>query len=368
MGELSNALQGKLSSRKGHVKDPGGSQLDLFSSLSDREATAPKIIMSTKPDAAPAPRPEPELVLPPAGNPPDVAADVRAVLSESGPARPVDSAAAGEAGHPPLRTGIYHRPARTAPPPASPRPPPPSARPPAGAKFRWLAGIRGWFAGIELDRRAIALIVVSFILIALIGYFTAPCARTAVEEPVAAATAEAETPPAATPASPVTPAAVSAAPAAPAAPAAAPAAPAAAAAPDWKIPGTTATQNGGAVLVRFNDPVFASADKISIEGMRALKLLGARLGALKSGARVVVTGYTDDVPLSKPTDQFKSNADIAAARAKAAVDHLALFAKANAALVFDPQTGDPRQAPYPNDSPQNRRLNRTVTVQIIPAP
>ena len=90
--------------------------------------------------------------------------------------------------------------------------------------------------------------------------------------------------------------------------------------------------------------------------------------ALYPGARVVVTGYTDDVPLSKPTDQFKSNADIAAARAKAAVDHLAQFAKANPALAFDPQTGDPAQAPYPNDSPQNRRLNRTVTVQIIPAP
>jgi flagellar motor protein MotB len=83
---------------------------------------------------------------------------------------------------------------------------------------------------------------------------------------------------------------------------------------------------------------------------------------------VVVTGYTDDVPLSNPTDKFRTNADIAAARGKTAVEHLAQFAKANAALTFDPQTGDPAQAPYPNDSPQNRRLNRTVTVQIIPAP
>ena len=364
MGELSNALQGKLSSRKGHVKDPGESQLDLFSSLSDREATAPKIILSSKPDAAPAPpRPEPELVLPPPGTPPDVAADVRAVLSESGPARPVETGPSGEAGHPPLRTGIYHRPTRSAPPPAASRPPPPRTASPL--RLRWLDRVRAWFSGVELDRRLISLVVVLAVLIALIGYFTAPCARKAVEEPVAAAAPETEPPAAAELAAPVVSAPAPAAPAP--VPSAAPAA-AVAAAPDWKVPGTAATLNGGAVLVRFNDPVFASADKISIEGMRALKALGARLAAMKSGARVVVTGYTDDVPLSKPTEQFTSNADIAAARAKTAVDHLAQFAKANAALIFEPQAGDPAQAPFPNDSPQNRRLNRTITVQVIPAP
>ena len=62
MGELTNALQGKLNSRKSHVKDAPEKQLDLFSSLSDREASAPKIVFS-KPDA-PAARPEPEWVLP----------------------------------------------------------------------------------------------------------------------------------------------------------------------------------------------------------------------------------------------------------------------------------------------------------------
>jgi len=83
---------------------------------------------------------------------------------------------------------------------------------------------------------------------------------------------------------------------------------------------------------------------------------------------VVVTGYTDDVPLSKPTEQFKDNADIAAARAKTAVAHLAQFARANPSLAFEERTGEPAQAPFPNDSPQNRRLNRTVTVQVVPAP
>ena len=138
---------------------------------------------------------------------------------------------------------------------------------------------------------------------------------------------------------------------------------------DWKIPGTTVLkiENGGQ-LVRFDDPVFVSADKISIEGMRALKAVAAKLVSLKSGARVVVTGFTDNEPLTKTTEQFKSNADIAAARAQVAKAHLEQFARANKALVFEARTGEPPQAPFPNDSPQNRRLNRTATVQVFPAP
>ena len=102
MGELTNALQGKLNSRKSHVKDPSEKQLDLFSSLSDREAAAPKIVFS-KPEA-PAARPEPEWVLPAGGPPPDVASEVRAVLSDSGPARPVEEPGPGGGEKPPLRT------------------------------------------------------------------------------------------------------------------------------------------------------------------------------------------------------------------------------------------------------------------------
>ena len=99
MGELTNALQGKLNSRKSHVKDPSEKQLDLFSSLSDREAAAPKIVFS-KPEA-PAARPEPEWVLPAGGPPPDVASEVRAVLSDSGPARPVEEPGADGGEKPP---------------------------------------------------------------------------------------------------------------------------------------------------------------------------------------------------------------------------------------------------------------------------
>ena len=363
MGELTNALQGKLNIRKSHVRDPGKKQLDLFSSLADRETTAPKIVFS-KPDAPAAPpRPEPEWVLPASGPPPDVSAEVRAVLSDSGPARPVEEPGVGGEEKPPLRTGVYHRPQRSAAPLAPPAPPPPRA--PAAPRIPLALRIRAWFAGVELDRRMVALVLVLCALVGLIGFWSAcPRGETAQMEPAPEAAPEAA-------AAPLAPSRAAPAPLPVAAtPAPAPAAPAPAlAVSDWKIPGTTVLkiENGGQ-LVRFDDPVFVSADKISIEGMRALKAVAAKLVALKSGARVVVTGFTDDEPLTKTTDQFKSNADIAAARAQAAKAHLEQFARANKVLVFEARTGETAQAPFPNDSPQNRRLNRTATVQVFPAP
>ena len=124
MSDLSNALQAKLiSSRRSHIKDPSERQLDLFSSLTDRSSSGPRIVA---PQAEPrgGPRPEPEMILPPSsGIPPDVAADVRAVLSESDQFR-AEEAAPQSGEHRPLpRTGIYHRPQRQAAPPPAPSQP-----------------------------------------------------------------------------------------------------------------------------------------------------------------------------------------------------------------------------------------------------
>ena len=366
MGKLTNALQGKLNSGGGMFKGPAERQLDLFSSLADRGHSTPKITLAP-PEHAPA-RSEPEMVLPPSGTPPpDVAADVRAVLSESGQARAADARKSGGEARPPLRTGIYHRPRREA------VPPPERTDPPArGPADRWKASgkaLRDWLAGGEMDRRMISLLAVSLLLVALIGFW-AGCPRQG-EEPVVPAGAEEEVLPVAeTELSAPAPASAESA-AEPASPdpvaAPAPTVSASSSALGWKIAGTVATENGGAVMLRFSDPLFVSAANISIEGMRALKAVAAKLVEMKAPARVVVTGYTDNEPLSKPTARFKSNADIAAARAKTAADHLAQFARANPGLAFEVVTGDPAQAPYPNDTPQNRRLNRTATVQILPA-
>ena len=136
---------------------------------------------------------------------------------------------------------------------------------------------------------------------------------------------------------------------------------------DLTIPGAETVWANGAFSIRFSDPVFVSADLLSPEGLNALRALGAKLRKLPGGATVVVTGHTDDVPLSRPTPQFRNNSDLAQARAKAAREHLAHLARATRALVFEERVGTFAEAPYPNDSPRNRRLNRTATVRVVPA-
>lgn len=358
MSDLSDMMQGKFRQRKLHVKDQDARQLDLFASLADRSAAPPKLALPNPPPAA-EPRPQPELVLPPAGAPPDVTADVRAVLSEAGQTRRIEITAQPPDAGAALRTGVYHRkPRAPIAPPASAVPRRAGAEPASGVRR-----LRAWLAGIEVDRRLVSLVVVLAVLVGALAYWTARPRREAVPAETAHASAGA------VPAAEIAPAQPAAgAPPAAVAPPAVPAEPMAGVvrAPDWKIPGTEVVQNGGAYFIRFTDPVFESGDRISIKGMEALKAVGARLAALKAGARVVVTGFTDNVPLAKPTDQYQSNADIAAARAKAAVDHLAAYARANKGLAFEAQAGAEALAPYPNDTLQNRRLNRTVTVQVVP--
>jgi outer membrane protein OmpA-like peptidoglycan-associated protein len=365
MSDISKALQGKLKGRNGHIKDLPERQLDLFMSLSDRtEASSPSpAAPSARPTVSqPEPPREVEMVLPPTGEPPDVSADVRAVLSESRSVRPVEPVDHATPGRPPLRTGIYRRPQRSviAPPPAKPPNPPRSS---SGGRFSPGQAIVGFFSGLEIDRRLVALVLVLVVLVAGIAFWTA-CPRqpagetpgtlldlTAVNAgPVAAAVTETAVP------APV-PVVVKA-------PAPAPAIPA----ENWTVKGTVASQQGSTIHVRFEDGVFISSEKISVKGMRALKAVAKKLLAMKQGAQVVVVGHTDDVPLSKPTLQFRSNKELAELRAKVALDHLAQFARKNKALEFVPEGGAPEEAPYPNDTGKNRRLNRTVTLQITPAP
>jgi flagellar motor protein MotB len=370
MGKLTNALQGNLNDDRGPGRVRSGRQLDLFLSLSDRAETKPRIVSSQpRPGAAEPPAQSgPEMILPPSAEPPDVSADVRAVLSDSEPASPVEGTAADGEGRPPLRTGIYRRPPRRvapAPAPAASASPPRSAAP----KERWsaLQWLQDWFAGVELDRRMVSLVLVLVVVVALVAFWSA-CPRQRDPEPgtlvdlreIHRSTDDA----APTPVPAVIP--VPSAPG-PSASSASPAPSTPRVAADWKIAGAETTVADGTYSVRFTDPVFVSADNISVEGMRALKSLAAKLVALKAGARVVVTGHTDDVPLSRPTPQFRNNADIAEARGKAAMEHLAHFARANKALVFEMRAGPLAEAPYPNDSPRNRRLNRTATVQVMPA-
>lgn len=363
MSDISRALQGKMKGRNGHIKDLPERQLDLFSSLSERAASS-SVRPAPKPIAPPVQEapPEVDFVLPPTGEPPDVSADVRSVLSDSRTVRPVQPAEGSAGGRPPLRTGIYRRPIR----PPVPTPPAKEPKPPrsaSGSRPSMLSAFTGFLSGVELDRRLVSLVLVLIVLVAMIAYWTG-CPRqggegapgtlldlSVVNPPPAEVTA---TVPAVVPVAPVVNEP--------------PARRAMVPAPNWKVKGAVATLQGTTIHVRFEQAIFVSSEKISLKGMQALRAVVKKLLTMKKGARVTVIGYTDNIPLSKPTLQFRSNEELAELRAKVALDHLASFARANKALEFIPKAGTQEEAPYPNDTAKSRRLNRTVTLEITPAP
>ena len=169
-----------------------------------------------------------------------------------------------------------------------------------------------------------------------------------------------------------------AAPAAPEAPAAEPAAPPAepsaetiALAQKYQFKNARATANAdGSVSVVFDLPVFVSSAYISPDGMKLLKTAAANLKTVfPGGARVSVMGHTDDTPPSGNTPGQKSNADIALARAQAAAEQLVyMTGHASRYSISAVPPATPPLYPFPNDSPSNRRLNRTVTLRISPPP
>lgn len=310
----------------------------------------------------------------------DAAGAVREVFAENGASGRVrvELGRAGTplAGRPLPPTGVYRPPVREAPPPpdAGPDEPlDPNALP-------WGLRARAWLAGIEWNGRVAAGVGAALVVAMLLGVWSArgcggnppPGNVENVEQIEPAAPPETidlsgmsagpmpaseeaddspwDEPP---PAQPV--------PSDP--PPAAPGLPAPFA--GWTLSNAKISEDASGLTVTFGVPLFESGAYLSKEGAPVLKALAAKLKGVPDGTRVRVTGFTDNVPLSKPTREFSSNADIAAARADAAVEYLRIWSR-HAGIAWDSAAGAEADAPNPNDTKEHRRLNRTVLIRIEP--
>ncbi|MBR6021809.1 MAG: hypothetical protein IK066_05255, partial [Kiritimatiellae bacterium] len=278
------------------------------------------------------------------------------------------------AGRPLPPTGIYRPPVRETPPP-----PPDPDEPLDADALPWGMRLRAWLAGIEWNGRVAAGVGAALVVAMLLGVWSArgcggektaekieniepidniaPSESSetidlsaggpaAAEEADDAAWEEPLPPPPATVEPP--PAAVAELPAS---------------LKGWTLSGAKIAEESGGLTITFEVPIFESGAYLSKEGAPVLKALAAKLKGVPDGTRVRVTGFTDNVPLSKPTKDFASNADIAAARAAAAVEHLSAGAH-NSGIVWDSAAGAEADAPWPNDTKEHRRLNRTAVVRV----
>ncbi len=127
--------------------------------------------------------------------------------------------------------------------------------------------------------------------------------------------------------------------------------------PSLRIDGLRVERKQDHLLIRFEEGAFGSLTTLTPAASGQLKSLVERLRPDLQSYRLVVEGHTDDTPM-RPTATFADNAALAAARAEAGT---ALLKNEGAHAIAATGAGTP---PYPNDTPDNRRRNRTLVIKV----
>lgn len=115
------------------------------------------------------------------------------------------------------------------------------------------------------------------------------------------------------------------------------------------------------VVIRFSEAATFRSGEAAIKA-EMIPIIDRVVEVLSScTGDVLVSGYTDDRPIS--SDRYRSNWDLSAARAVSVVHELVMNRKIPAERVV--AAGRAETNPLvPNDSPENRALNRRVEIAI----
>jgi flagellar motor protein MotB len=136
--------------------------------------------------------------------------------------------------------------------------------------------------------------------------------------------------------------------------------------PAWSaslnIEGVQATTIGNTTTLTFQDAVFSRHTTFDPQAERLLGEVAETLGRLERPLVIQVLGHTDDTPM-RGGGPYRDNYDLGLARATRVVQFLRHQANLTNATFSAASQGEDHP-PYPNDSPANRRSNRTVTLEI----
>ncbi len=122
-------------------------------------------------------------------------------------------------------------------------------------------------------------------------------------------------------------------------------------------------QESDRLVLRLPEAItFDQGQALIKPAMRRLLRRLARIMATSPHSRIVVTGHTDDRPISNR--RFASNWELSAARAAAVAR--ALMDQGNDPKRFTIRGLADQRPRVPNTSERNRRLNRRVEIELIP--
>jgi chemotaxis protein MotB len=119
---------------------------------------------------------------------------------------------------------------------------------------------------------------------------------------------------------------------------------------------------GNVTVVRFPDQVSFPSGSGDLKP-EFLPVLGKFISILEeSHGQIVISGHTDDLPIS--TEQYRSNWDLSASRAASVAHYILKFTSIPADRITVQGYADSRPL-VPNDSPENRAKNRRVEITIL---
>ncbi len=127
--------------------------------------------------------------------------------------------------------------------------------------------------------------------------------------------------------------------------------------PALQIDGLRVEKKQDHLVIRFEEAAFGSLTTLTPVAAEQLKALVKHLRPDLPTYRLVVEGHTDNIPM-RATTAFADNAALAAARAETG----AAFLKREGAQAI--AATNPGSAPYPNDTSDNRRRNRTLVIRL----
>lgn len=132
--------------------------------------------------------------------------------------------------------------------------------------------------------------------------------------------------------------------------------------PTINIEGATAVKQGTELIIRFHEGIFARLDELAPEAKTMLRTFADQVRQQARTLEINIEGHTDSTPM-RSTERFPDNAALARARAKAVESFL--IREVN--IPPDVLTiVDNAQAPYPNNTAENRKRNRTAVIRIRP--
>ncbi len=122
---------------------------------------------------------------------------------------------------------------------------------------------------------------------------------------------------------------------------------------------------GNTLNVRFTYGVFARGTEMTGAACQDLRRIASTLTPSSKQLRIEVQGHTDAAPVSSGRP-YAGNYELGLSRAKVVAEYLTKQCGLPADMLTVTSAGE-ANPPYPNTTPESRRLNRTVILKLTPA-